>query len=112
MYVKYSVEVGKFDYVVVVGEWDGIKKKVRVWEQGCESKKVKLESFKFDDLRSGEVKIWRVMFRSWIGWEGGDNGGGVIGGNQEMLLGLEVVQFVGWEGVRMVGVLVRVVDLF
>ena len=23
-----------------------------------------------DDLRSGEVKIWRVMPRSWVGWEG------------------------------------------
>lgn len=32
MYVKYMVEVGKLDYVVVVVEWDGIKKKVCVWE--------------------------------------------------------------------------------
>jgi hypothetical protein len=54
----------------VVAEWDGPKKKVRAWEQGRESKKVKLESFKLDDLRSGEVKIWRVMPRSWVGWEG------------------------------------------
>ncbi|KAK4674731.1 assembly of actin patch protein [Podospora pseudopauciseta] len=81
MHAKYSVEVGKPDHVAVVGEWDGTKKKVRAWEQGRESKKVKLESFKLDDLRSGEVKIWRVMPRSWIGWEGGDNGGGATGGN-------------------------------
>jgi hypothetical protein len=68
MHAKYSAEVGKPDHVAVVAEWDGTKKKVRAWEQGRESKKVKLESFKLDDLRSGEVKIWRVMPRSWVGW--------------------------------------------
>jgi hypothetical protein len=68
MHAKYSVEVGKPDHVAIVAEWDGTKKKVRAWEQGRESKKVKLESFKLDDLRSGEVKIWRVMPRSWVGW--------------------------------------------
>jgi hypothetical protein len=70
MHQKYSMEVGKPDHVGVVAEWDGTKKKVRAWEQGRESKKVKLESFKLDDLRSGEVKIWRVMPRSWVGWQG------------------------------------------
>ncbi|KAK7420079.1 assembly of actin patch protein [Neonectria punicea] len=68
MHAKYSVEVGKPDHVAVVAEWDGTKKKLRAWEQGRESKKVKVESFKLDDLRSGEVKIWRVMPRSWVGW--------------------------------------------
>jgi hypothetical protein len=68
MHAKYSMEVGH--HVGVVAEWDGTKKKVRAWEQGRESKKVKLESFKLDDLRSGEVKIWRVMPRSWVGWQG------------------------------------------
>jgi len=70
MHAKYTMEVGKPDHVGVVAEWDGTKKKVRAWEQGRESKKVKLESFKLDDLRSGEVKIWRVMPRSWVGWQG------------------------------------------
>jgi hypothetical protein len=70
MHAKYSVDVGKPDHVGVVAEWDGTKKKVRAWEQGRESKKTKLESFKLDDLRSGEVKIWRVMPRSWVGWQG------------------------------------------
>ncbi len=70
MHARYSMEVGKPDHVAVVSEWDGTKKKVRAWEQGRENKKVKLESYKLDDLRSGEVKIWRVMPRSWIGWEG------------------------------------------
>jgi hypothetical protein len=70
MHAKYSMEVGKPDHVAVVAEWDGTKKKVRAWEQGRESKKVRLESFKLDDLRSGEVKVWRVMPRSWVGWAG------------------------------------------
>ncbi|KAI5868597.1 hypothetical protein GGS23DRAFT_38771 [Durotheca rogersii] len=68
MHAKYSMEVGKPDHVAIVAEWDGTKKKVRAWEQGRESKKVKQESFKLDDLRSGEVKVWRVMPRSWLGW--------------------------------------------
>lgn len=72
MHAKYSTEVGKPDHVGIVAEWDGTKKKVRAWEQGRESKKVKMESFKLDDLRSGEVKIWRVMPRSWVGWSGGN----------------------------------------
>lgn len=68
MHAKYTAEVGKPDHVGIVAEWDGTKKKVRVWEQGRENKKVKQESFKLDDLRSGEVKIWRVVPRSWVGW--------------------------------------------
>lgn len=68
MHAKYSVEVGKPDHAAIVAEWDGTKKKVRAWEQGRESRKVKLESFKLDDLRSGEVRVWRVMPRSWVGW--------------------------------------------
>ncbi|KAH7361307.1 hypothetical protein BKA66DRAFT_470977 [Pyrenochaeta sp. MPI-SDFR-AT-0127] len=68
MHAKYSVDVGKPDHVGVVVEWDGSKKKVRVWEQGREHKKVKPESFKMGDLRSGEVRVWRVMSKSWVGW--------------------------------------------
>lgn len=68
MHQKYSMEVGKPDHVGIVSEWDGVKKKVRAWEQGRESKKTKQESFKLEDLRSGEVKIWRIMPRSWVGW--------------------------------------------
>lgn len=73
MHAKYSMEVGTSNtggHVAIVSEWDGTKKKVRAWEQGREKRKVALESFKLDDLRSGEVKIWRVMPRGWVGWEG------------------------------------------
>ena len=65
---KYSSEVGKPDHVGVVVDWDGTKKKIQAWEQGRESKKVKVESFKLGDLKSGEVKVWRVMPRTWVGW--------------------------------------------
>ncbi|KAK8079934.1 hypothetical protein PG997_007752 [Apiospora hydei] len=44
MHAKYSMEVGKPDHVAIVAEWDGVKK-------------------------SGEVKIWRIMPRSWVGWD-------------------------------------------
>lgn len=69
MHQKYSAEVGKPDHVGVVVDWDGTKKKIRAWEQGRESKKVKMESFRLGDLRSGECKVWRVMPRSFVGWE-------------------------------------------
>ena len=68
MHQKYAIEVGKPDHVGVVVDWDGTKKKVRAWEQGRESKKVKIESYKIGDLKSGEVRVWRVMDRSWVGW--------------------------------------------
>lgn len=68
MHQKYSAEVGKPDHVAVVVDWDGTKKKIRAWEQGRESKKVKMESLRLNDMRSGECKVWRVMPRSWVGW--------------------------------------------
>jgi myosin tail region-interacting protein MTI1 len=74
MHQKYTMEVGKPDHVGVVVDWDGTKKKVRAWEQGRESKKVKIESFKLGDLRSGEIKVWRVMGRSWVGWQAQSSG--------------------------------------
>lgn len=65
---KYSMDVGKPDHVAVVVDWDGTKKKVRAYDQGRESRKVKIDSFKIGDLRSGEVKVWRVVGRDWVGW--------------------------------------------
>lgn len=73
MKTKYALDVGRPDHVAVVLDWDGTKKKVRAWEQGRESKKVKLESFKLGDLRSGEVKVWRLMGREWVGWGAGQS---------------------------------------
>lgn len=88
LHTKYSQEVGKPDHVAIVAEWDGTKKKVRGWEQGRDSEgepgeesskskgkqkggkiKVKQQSFRLDDLRSGEVRVWRVMPRNWVGWD-------------------------------------------
>lgn len=69
MHQKYSAEAGKPDHVGIVLDWDGTKKKIRAWEQGRENKKVKLESFKLGDLRSGECRVWRIMGREWVGWD-------------------------------------------
>jgi hypothetical protein len=68
MHAKYAVDVGKPDHVGVVIEWDGSKKKVRIWEQGMEKPKVKPQSFRMGDLQRGEVRVWRVMGRHWVGW--------------------------------------------
>ena len=69
LHQKYAMEVGKPEHVGVVLDWDGTKKKVRVFEQGREKGKVKVESFKMADLRSGEIKVWRVVGREWVGWQ-------------------------------------------
>lgn len=71
MHAKYSMDVGKPDHVAVVMEWDGTKKKIRALEQGREKegKKVKLESFRVGDLGGGEVKVWRVVGREYVGWD-------------------------------------------
>ncbi|KAK6517191.1 hypothetical protein TWF506_007065 [Arthrobotrys conoides] len=68
LHQKYNLDLSKMDHVGVVYDWDGTKKKIRIFEQGRESKKVKIESFRIGDLRSGEVKIWRVVGRSWVNW--------------------------------------------
>jgi hypothetical protein len=68
MHQKYTTEAGKPDHVGIVVEWDGTKKKIRAIEQGRESKKAKVESFRLGDLRSGEVRVWRVVGREWVGW--------------------------------------------
>ncbi|RPA87567.1 hypothetical protein BJ508DRAFT_219804 [Ascobolus immersus RN42] len=69
LHQKYLQEVGKPEHFAVVVDWDGTKKKLRAFEQGREKGKVKIESFKMGDLKSGEVKVWRVMDRSWIRWD-------------------------------------------
>ncbi|KAL2443371.1 SH3 domain-containing protein C23A1.17 [Exophiala dermatitidis] len=74
LHAKYSIDVGKPEHVAVVIGWDGTKKKIRAWEQGRDLEKgkrpkVKEESFKVSDLKSGEVMVWRVMPRTWVGWE-------------------------------------------
>jgi len=63
MHAKYSVDVGKPDHVGVVVDWDGRKRKLRAWEQGRESRKMKMESWRVEDLRSGEVRVWRQSSR-------------------------------------------------
>ncbi|KPI42322.1 SH3 domain-containing protein C23A1.17 [Cyphellophora attinorum] len=76
MHQKYTVDVGKPDHVAVVVQWDGSKKKLGVWEQRSEEDrkekkraKVRDESYRLEDLKSGEVRIWRVMGRDYVGWD-------------------------------------------
>lgn len=73
LHQKYSLEVGKpgVDHVAVIAEWDGTKKKIRAWEQTAEKgkkAKVREESYRVGDLKSGEVRVWRVMPRTWVNW--------------------------------------------
>ena len=68
MHQKYKQDLGT-GHVAVVAEWDGTRKKIRAWEQGREKKGIRLESFRLGDLKSGEVRVWRVVDRSWVGWE-------------------------------------------
>jgi hypothetical protein len=65
---KVTTEVGKPDHAAVVQEWNGSKKKLKVLEQGRESKKVYHTSYKIGDLKSGEVHVFRPMSRSWVDW--------------------------------------------
>ncbi|WPG99328.1 sh3 domain-containing protein c23a1.17 [Acrodontium crateriforme] len=66
---KYKQDFGA-SHVAVVEEWDGTKRAVRAWEQGREKKGgVRSEKFRLGDLRSGEVRVWRVVGRDWVGWE-------------------------------------------
>lgn len=68
LHQKYSNEVGMSSpYVGVIQEWDGAKKKLRVIEQ--QAKKIKQESFRLQDLKSGEIVVYRVVGRSYVGWE-------------------------------------------
>ncbi|KAI5275111.1 hypothetical protein E4T47_01830 [Aureobasidium subglaciale] len=71
MHKSYSMDVGmgNTSHVAVVVDWDGTKKKVRAWEQGREKQKCRMESFRLGDLRSGEVRVWRVVGREWVGWD-------------------------------------------
>jgi len=74
LHQKYAVDVGKPEHVAVVINWDGTKKKIHALEQGRDLEKgkkpkVREESFKVGDLKSGEVMVWRVMPRTWVGWE-------------------------------------------
>lgn len=53
----------------VVHEWDGTKRKIRIYEQVPDGAgKIKSESYKLGDLKSGEVKVYRIVGRDYVGW--------------------------------------------
>ena len=77
MHAKYALEAA--NHVAIVLDWDGTKKKIRAWEQGREAAgkkgskaKVGEESYRMGDLKSGEVRVMRVMGRNWVGWDSGN----------------------------------------
>lgn len=76
LHQKYTKEVGgsssassalKDVHAGVVHEWDGTKRKIRIYEQVPEGK-IKSESYKLGDLKSGEVKVYRIVGRDYVGW--------------------------------------------
>ncbi|BFZ53763.1 assembly of actin patch protein [Savitreella phatthalungensis] len=73
---KYSVEVGKPDHAAVVLDWDGSKKKIRVLEVDTgvaptpnKPAKIVQNSYKLNDLKSGEAKVFRIVGRDFVGWQ-------------------------------------------
>lgn len=60
-------------HVGIVYEWDGAKRKIKVFEQPENAvsggSKIKAESYRLNDLKSGEVKVFRVIGRNYVGWD-------------------------------------------
>lgn len=74
LHQKYTAEAGRLDvtHVGIVYEWDGAKRKIRIFEQpenGSAGGKIKPESYRLNDLKSGEVKVFRVIGRDYVGWD-------------------------------------------
>lgn len=71
LHQKYSVEAGRSGETAsgIITEYDATKRKVRVLmaEEGG-SGKLKTESFRINDLKNGEVKVFRVVGRDHVGW--------------------------------------------
>ncbi|KAK9377857.1 uncharacterized protein V1513DRAFT_392998 [Lipomyces chichibuensis] len=70
LHQKYSLEVGKPEHCAIVQEWDGTKRKIKVLEQSKEKGRVRAESYRLGDLKSGEVMVFRVVGRDYVGWVG------------------------------------------
>lgn len=72
LHQKYSVEAGRGDTVNagIIHEYDPAKRKIRVYlpDEGAALNKIKSESFRVNDLKSGEVKVFRVVGREYVGW--------------------------------------------
>ncbi|CAN6647312.1 hypothetical protein TRVA0_022S01156 [Trichomonascus vanleenenianus] len=71
LHQKYTAEAGRGDgiHAGIVYEWDGSKRKVRIFEQNPDKNKVKQESYRLNDLKSGEVKAFRIIGREYVGWD-------------------------------------------
>ena len=65
---KYVTEAGRPEHTAIVYEWDGSKRKLKVFEQGREGRKVIQASYKLGDLKSGDIDIFRPVPRTWANW--------------------------------------------
>ncbi len=69
LHQKTISEVGiNTPHVGIVNTWDGIKRKLKVIEQDRHSK-VKLESYRLSEMRSGDIRIFRLVGRDYVDWE-------------------------------------------
>ncbi|ODV91040.1 hypothetical protein CANCADRAFT_26198 [Tortispora caseinolytica NRRL Y-17796] len=69
LHQKYSLDLGSPVHTGFVAEWDGSKRKVKVVEQSREKGKVRAESYRIPDMKSGEIEVYRMVDRSYVGWQ-------------------------------------------
>jgi hypothetical protein len=71
LHQKYIQEVTGV-IVGVVHEYDGVKRKIKVYEQSPKEDhglyKVKSENYRLGDLKNGEVKVFRLVGREFVSW--------------------------------------------
>ncbi|KAF5097137.1 hypothetical protein DV451_003950 [Geotrichum candidum] len=71
LHQKYTQEVTGV-IVGVVHEYDGVKRKIKVYEQSPKEDhglyKVKSENYRLGDLKNGEVKVFRLVGREFVSW--------------------------------------------
>ena len=61
--------VGRPNHAAVVVDWGVVKEEVSAYEQGTARNCLTLQSFKMEDLRCEEVKVWQAVGREGIGWD-------------------------------------------
>lgn len=71
LHQKYNVEAGRNDVVNsgIIFEYDPAKRKMRVYlSDESVPGRVKAESFRIGDFKSGEVQVFRAVGREYVGW--------------------------------------------
>lgn len=71
LHQKYSSEAGRNDVINsgVIYEYDATKRKVRVYMSDESAPgKIKSDGFRLNDLKVGEIKVFRIVGREYVGW--------------------------------------------